>query len=469
MLKKHSQFFVSLLLITDLLVIAVSWIFSYGLRFHSGLFVLDTARPSLELYVLLLVPIMLIWGLSLKAFDLYRPRRIASRLDEIVDITKACALAVLTLIAATYLLRRYEVSRLVFVIFGVTNIAALSIERSLFRAALRHLRATGYNLRYAVVVGTGDPATQFLKRIEMHPEMGLKVVGVLSSGAEPHPPQVCGVEVLGSYEIIKDVIRQKGIDHVIIALEWEEHGKLLAVTKAIDDEAVDIKFVPDLLAFVTLRGGVDEIDGLPIISLQSTPLYGWNIVIKRAFDIAMSLLAIALSAPLMLGIAVLIKLTSPGPIFYRQTRMGIGGKPFRMLKFRSMRVDADAKNGPVRTKSGDPRRTRFGVILRRMSLDELPQLFNVLSGDMSLVGPRPEVIAWIEQENLRRRIPRYMLRHKMKAGITGWAQINGWRGDTDLTKRVEYDLYYIENWSLALDIKIMWLTIWKGLVSKNAY
>ena len=364
------------------------------------------------------------------------------------------------LIAATYLLLRYQVSRLVFVIFGVTTIAALSIERSLFRAALRHLRATGYNLRYAVVVGTGDPATQFLKRIEMHPEMGLKVVGVLSSGAEPHPPQVCGVEVLGSYEIIKDVIRQKGIDHVIIALEWEEHGKLLAVTKAIDDEAVDIKFVPDLLAFVTLRGGVDESDGLPIISLQSTPLYGWNIVIKRAFDIAMSLLAIALSAPLMLGIAVLIKLTSPGPIFYRQRIESAGSRSDAQVP-----LDAGGR-GRQEWPGARSRRSAADAIYHSPS-DEPRQASPVVQCPQWRHEPRRPASAWIG----RRTCAAGFLatcRHKMKAGITD-GRSQRLEGDTDLTKRVEYDLYYIENWSLALDIKIMWLTIWKGLVSKNAY
>jgi len=216
-----------------------------------------------------------------------------------------------------------------------------------------------------------------------------------------------------------------------------------------------------------LRGGVEEFDGLPILNLRNSPLYGWNMIMKRALDIAISLIAIALLSPFMLLIAVLIRLTSPGPVLYRQERMGIGGDIFHILKFRTMAVDAEAATGAVWARKGDPRRTMPGSILRATSLDELPQLFNVLKGDMSLVGPRPERPVFIQE--FRRKIPRYMLRHKMKAGITGWAQVNGWRGNTDLVKRVEHDLYYIEHWSISFDLKILMLTLWKGFVNRNAY
>ena len=230
---------------------------------------------------------------------------------------------------------------------------------------------------------------------------------------------------------------------------------------------VDIQVIPDIYEFATIRGGIEEFDGLPIISLQDSPLYGWNMVIKRAADIAFSIIAITLTAPLVVLIAITIKLTSHGPVFYRQERMGLDGKIFQMLKFRSMWVDAEKESGAVWAKEDDPRRTWLGAFLRKTSIDELPQFFNVLKGDMSIVGPRPERPVFIEE--FRKNIPKYMLRHKMKAGITGWAQVNGWRGDTDLKKRIEYDLYYIENWSFWFDLKIMWLTIWKGLVNKNAY
>ena len=230
---------------------------------------------------------------------------------------------------------------------------------------------------------------------------------------------------------------------------------------------IEIRVVPDLYQLAALQGGVEEFEGMFLINLQGSPLYGWNRILKRGADIVFSLIAILLTSPLMLVIVAVTKLTSKGPVFYRQARMGLDGREFQMLKFRSMRIDAEKETGPVWAKENDPRRTRFGSFLRRTSLDELPQFFSVLKGDMSIVGPRPERPVFIEE--FRRKIPKYMLRHKMKAGITGWAQVNGWRGNTSLEKRIEYDLFYIKNWSLFFDLKIMWLTIWKGLISKNAY
>lgn len=417
--------------------------------------------------MLLIIPILLIWGFAFRAFGLYRPRRIASHLSEVFDITKACILSVLVLVAVTFFFRQYEFSRLVFLFFGVITVAALSIERWLFREILHYLRKKGYNLRYAVVVGAGDLSRAFLKRIEMHPEIGIKISGIIVTDRNEVGKDLEGFKAIAVYDDMRKIIRDKGIDQVIIALEWEQHSKVADVLKSIGDEMVDIKVVPDIYEFMTVRGGIDELDGLPIISLQGTPLYGWNIVAKRGADIIFSVIAITIAAPLMALIALLIKITSPGPVFYKQERMGIGGDTFRMLKFRSMKMDAEKETGAVWAKADDPRRTRFGTFLRKTSLDELPQFFNVLKGDMSIVGPRPERPVFIEE--FRRNIPRYMLRHKMKAGITGWAQVNGLRGDTNLKKRIEYDLYYIENWSLSLDIKIMWLTLWKGLINKNAY
>ncbi len=230
---------------------------------------------------------------------------------------------------------------------------------------------------------------------------------------------------------------------------------------------MDIIVVPDIYEFITLRGGIEEFDGLPIVNLRNTPLFGWNMVLKRTFDVSLSTALIALTSPLMLLIAILVKAGSRGPVFYVQERMGLDGATFSMLKFRSMRTGAEDGTGPVWAGRGDERRTTIGRFLRRTSLDELPQLFNVLRGDMSLVGPRPERPVFIEE--FRKRIPRYMLRHKVKAGMTGWAQVNGWRGDTDLKKRIDYDIYYIEHWSLLFDLKIVWLTLWKGFVHRNAY
>jgi Undecaprenyl-phosphate glucose phosphotransferase len=262
------------------------------------------------------------------------------------------------------------------------------------------------------------------------------------------------------------VIDQK-VDIVLITLPLSARERLKRILEDIGDEMVSIMLIPDLIEFATLRGGIGEFEGMPIISLRDTPLYGWNLVIKRVTDVVLSVTILFAVSPLMFVILVLVKATSKGPAFYSQERMGLDGKIFSMLKFRTMETQAEKETGPVWASKGDSRRTPIGTFLRRTSLDELPQFLNVLRGDMSIVGPRPEREFFIQQ--FRSRIPKYMLRHKMKAGITGWAQINGWRGNTSLEKRIEYDLFYIENWSLWFDMEIMWLTIWRGLVNKHAY
>jgi len=467
MLKKHSQLFESLLLISDLVIIAFSWLFSFHVRFHSGLIPVQQGIPDFYSYSFLLVPIVLIWAFVFKWFGLYRPKRVGSQLNEVFEISKACGVSMLVFAAFTFFARQYDYSRLVIVLFTVFNIAALSMSRFVFRKALRAIRRKGFNLRYAVIAGTGEGARRVIERLDAHPEVGIKVEGLISTGGAEEGTLISGVKVIGSLEGIRDIIRTRRIDIVFIALSWNENSRVEEAVKSIGDETVDIKVIPDINDLMTLRGGVEEFDGLPILNLRNSPLYGWNMIMKRALDIAISLIAIALLSPFMLLIAVLIRLTSPGPVLYRQERMGIGGDIFHILKFRTMAVDAEAATGAVWARKGDPRRTMPGSILRATSLDELPQLFNVLKGDMSLVGPRPERPVFIQE--FRRKIPRYMLRHKMKAGITGWAQVNGWRGNTDLVKRVEHDLYYIEHWSISFDLKILMLTLWKGFVNRNAY
>ncbi len=465
MLKKHSQFFESLLFISDLFIIALSWLASYYFRFFAGVIPVDKGVPGLFKYSLLLVPIIVIWAFAFKGFGLYRPKRIGSRRAELYDISKACVVSVLVLIALAYFLR-FDISRTLFAVFTVINILALSIGRLLFRAALRYLRRNGYNLRFALIVGSGRPAASLIERLERHPEVGIKIEGIVST-TEGEAGKAANVKPLGHYRDIREIIRWRRIDNVFIALSWDEHSKVAEVLKAIGDEAVDIKVIPDIHEFITLRGGVEEFYGMPILNLRNSPLYGWNMILKRSADILFASAALVFAFPAMLLIAALVKMTSRGPVLYRQERMGIGGEVFRMMKFRSMVSDAERDTGAIWARQDDPRRTGLGAFLRCTSLDELPQLFNVLKGDMSVVGPRPERPVFIDE--FRKSIPGYMLRHKMKAGITGWAQVNGWRGNTDLRKRIEHDIFYIENWSLAFDMKILWLTVWKGLMNRNAY
>jgi Undecaprenyl-phosphate glucose phosphotransferase len=332
---------------------------------------------------------------------------------------------------------------------------------------LKSIRRKGYNLRYVLIVGEGELGQKLLQSFHSHPELGLKAVGFLSDSREKVGEIIQGLKVIGTCNELSKIIKGGGVDQVFISLPFHLHEKIRDILTSLKNELVDIRVVSDLYDFITLRGGIDELEGLPIINIQDTPLHGWGKIVKRGLDVILSLIGIILLSPLVLIISVLIKMANPGPVFYVQGRMGFDGKIFKMLKFRSMVVDAEKETGSVWAKSNDPRRTPIGKILRKTSLDELPQLFNVLKGEMSLVGPRPERPDLIDQ--FKHNVPKYMLRHKIKAGMTGWAQVNGWRGNTSLEKRIEHDLYYIENWSLSFDLQILFLTIFKGLINKHAY
>jgi Undecaprenyl-phosphate glucose phosphotransferase len=463
-LKKHSKFFENLLLLADLAIVGLAWLAAFGYRFYLDPTPAPHGIPPLRPYLLLLLPMFLVWPTVFRAFGLYRPRRIGSRLGEIADIARACSIAALILTGLTFFVRQFEFSRLVVLYFWILSTAGLSLGRGVFREVLRFIRRRGYNLRHAVLVGWGDVAEEVIRRFGAHPELGIRMRGCLLESAGTAPG---GLPVLGEPDSLARLLREASVDQVFIALPLEASSRLPEVLKGVEDAPVDVVVVPDTLRYVTLRGGVEEFDGLPFIRLQGSPVYGWDRVAKRTFDVLVAGVLLVLLSPVLGTIALATVLTSKGPVLYGQDRMGLDGRTFRMLKFRSMRVDAERESGPVWASAGDPRRTKLGALLRTTSLDELPQLWNVFKGEMSLVGPRPERPIFIQE--FRQQIPKYMLRHKMKAGMTGWAQVNGWRGDTSLEKRIEHDLYYIEHWSLWFDVKILCLTLWKGLVNRNAY
>jgi len=310
------------------------------------------------------------------------------------------------------------------------------------------------------IAGAGDLGRIVADKVLEHRELGFKVVGFVDDRAGDHIGYR-GIPLLGMIADAEEVIRQERIDHLYVALPLEEHVKMLGLVEATSKEGVDVHVVPDLLQFIALRARLENLDGVPIITLNDVPLRGFNSVLKRATDVIISGAALAVMAIPFGVISLLIRRTSKGSVFYKQERMGLDGKAFNVYKFRSMYEGAEDSTGPIWAREDDPRCTPVGKFLRRWDIDELPQFWNVLRGDMSIVGPRPERPFFVEQ--FKHRIPQYMLRHKVKAGITGWAQVNGWRGNTSLEKRIEYDLYYIENWSVALDLKIIWLTVVRGL------
>ena len=465
MLKAHSRLFEHVMLAADLTVVAVCWLAAYGLRFYVvGPPLVQPSPPPVRDYLLQLVPILGVWAISFHAFDLYRPRRLGSYLSEWIDVAKASTLGVLVLIAVmTFAFHDYEYSRVVIVYFWVLSIVGASFLRGVFREGLRVARRRGYNVRRALLVGGGDSMDEVQAMLRRRPDLGVRVLGFVSD----KPSGGDGGRWLASLDGLRGVLNEHTPDLVIIALPHADSGRLADILRAIGDDPVAIHLVPDLYGLATLRGGIEEFEGVPLIHLRESPLYGWNRVAKRAFDLVLGSLVLMSALPVMGVLALAVKLTSPGPILLRQERMGLDGRRFSMLKFRTMREDAESSTGPVWATPDDSRRTRLGGLLRRTSLDELPQLVNVLRGEMSLVGPRPERPLFVEE--FRTRIPGYMLRHKVKAGMTGWAQINGWRGNTSLEKRIEYDLYYIERWSLAFDLSILLRTLWRGFTNRNAY
>jgi Undecaprenyl-phosphate glucose phosphotransferase len=465
MLRAYSRLFEQLILVGDLVLVGLCWLLAYWLRFHvAGPPLPYGDVPLLADYLLMLLPILLVWSVSFRAFGLYRPRRIGSHLSEAIDIAKASTIGVLVLVAVmTFFFRGYDYSRVVIVYFGLLSIAAVWFSRAAFREGLRFARRRGYNQRFAVVVGDGELAATVVQRMQGRRDVGIQVLGVVGDDKD----DTGGARRLGGYADLRAVLDAHTVDHVILALAHEDYGRLPGLLDAVGDEPVTIHVVPDLLRFASLRGGIEQFEGMPFIHLRESPLYGWNRLAKRVFDFVFSAAVLAVIWPALLMLAAVVKLSSRGSIFYRQERMGLDGRRFEMLKFRTMDADAEARTGPVWAGPSDQRRTGFGAFLRRLSLDELPQFWNVLRGDMSVVGPRPERPVFVER--FRQTVPGYMLRHKVKAGITGWAQVNGLRGNTSLEKRIQYDIEYIERWSVWLDVKIIAMTVVRVLVDRNAY
>jgi len=467
LLKEHSQIFITLLFISDLILIAFSWILAYLIRFNLPLIKVIKDIPPWEQHLPLLLLLILICSAVFNLMNLYRPMRFSSISKEIKELFKAITISLLLFIFFAYFFKEYRYSRLTILYFWVIGFINLSLSRWVSRRILRFLRKKGKNLRYVLLVGEGKLLEKLLRAIHRHPELGLKPIGILSEKGNPVEKTIGGIDVIGTYEDLPEIVRKRGVDKVFIVLPFHRHEKIKDLLISLKDEFVDIKIVSDLYDLFQLRGGIEEIDGLPIINIRETPLLGWGKLFKRLIDVLISSFGLVLLSPLFLLISLFIKITSKGPVFYKQKRMGLDGNIFEMIKFRSMIVDAEKETGSVWAKEDDPRRTPLGKILRKTSLDELPQLWNVLKGEMSLVGPRPERPELIER--FKEVIPNYMLRHKIKAGMTGWAQVNGWRGNSSLEKRIEYDIYYIEHWSIAFDIKILFLTLFKGFVNRNAY
>jgi Undecaprenyl-phosphate glucose phosphotransferase len=475
MIMRHNRLLVGLFVASDFCSGALAFLGAYFIRFSLGVLPITKGVPPLAQYLHLMPFIGALVPLAFQVQGLYRLRRGRSRVDDFFGVFVGSILAVIiglvgTLYVQTYYVSQsqdvgqYEVSQIVWLIFLTINVALCYVSREVVRETLERRWRAGIGLKRVLIAGAGDLGRIVADKVLEHRELGFRVVGFLDDRPGDHIGYR-GIPLLGTLADSEEVIRQEHIDHLYVALPLEEHVKMLGLVETTSKEGVDVHVVPDLLQFIALRARLENLDGVPIITLNDVPLRGFNSVLKRVTDVIISGAALAAMAIPFGLIALLIRRTSKGPVFYKQERMGLDGKAFNVYKFRSMHEGAEDATGPIWAREDDPRSTPVGKFLRRWDIDELPQFWNVLRGDMSIVGPRPERPFFVEQ--FKHRIPQYMLRHKVKAGITGWAQVNGWRGNTSLEKRIEYDLYYIENWSVALDLKIIWLTVVRGL-QRNA-
>ncbi len=479
MVRRHNRLLIAFHVISDASLGLISFILAYMLRFQTGLIPVTKGIPPLQQYINLMPFVAILVPLSFQLQGLYRLRRGRSRVDDFFAVFVGSILAVVFGIVATLYVQTYfadsaardrgayEVSHFVWAIFIVVNTGLTYGSRELVRDMLERRWRAGIGLKRILIAGSGELGRLVADKILEHRELGYQIIGFVDDRAAGDHLGYRGLPLLGTIEDAVEVSQREAIDHLYVALPPDQHLRMIELIESTSREMLDVKVVPDLLQVIALRARLEDLDGLPVINVNDTPLQGFNSVVKRAIDIAISFVAVAVLALPLGAIALLVRLTSHGPVFYRQERMGLDGKPFTIVKFRSMHDDAEKDTGPVWAQHNDPRVTALGRFLRRSNIDELPQLWNVLVGDMSIVGPRPERQHFVEQ--FKHRIPQYMLRHKVKAGLTGWAQVNGWRGNTPLEKRIEYDLYYIENWSVRLDLKIMWLTVIKGFFHKHAY
>ena len=461
MLNKYGQLNVLLLFLGDALALTLAWLGAYWLRFSAGVVPVSLGYPDPGVYLVLLPLLLVAWLLASRISHLYHYRAGLKSAQEIIRLTSTMVWTVLLLALFTFFYREQSYSRLLIVFFMGLGPAFLFSVRRVVWSLVRHLRRREVDMRRILIAGTTPLARRLAARLEASRYLGFQVVGHLSEGHAGDAP------ALGTLGEVREVVERERIDEVYVALSPDLRAEAERLLNELADSSVDIRLVPDTLEHMRLNAGIEELDGLPVILLSQTPLLGWNRWMKVLMDYALGALALLILSPLIGAVAFVVKWTSPGPVLYRQERMGLDGVRFQMYKFRSMRVNAEAESGAVWARQNDDRRTWVGALLRKTSLDELPQLFNVLRGEMSLVGPRPERPVFVEE--FRRSVPGYMLRHKMKSGMTGWAQVSGWRGNTSIEKRIEFDLHYIENWSLGFDVKILWLTVWKGLINKNAY
>lgn len=465
MIKENQKHFNRLQVLIDAFVLLFSYVAAWVIKFQ--IISSDDGALSLRTYMIALPITVLVYLGLYYLFSLYTPKRVQGRRLELWNIVKANTVGIALFLGVLYLIKMMHFSREMLFIFYVINICLEAIARNLIRYFLRSMRRKGYNLKHIVLVGYSRAAEEYIDRILENPQWGYKIRGILDDHIEAGT-EYKGIKVLGKIDNLMIILPENRLDEIAITLGLSEYARLEEIVNLCEKSGVHTKFIPDYNQIIPTKPYTEDILGLPVINIRHVPLTNtFYAAMKRVMDIAGAICAIILFSPIMMFSVIMIKLTSPGPLIFKQERVGLHNHTFMMYKFRSMDVQPPEKEKTKWTVKDDPRVTNFGKFMRKTSIDELPQLFNVLKGEMSLVGPRPERPFFVEK--FKEEIPRYMIKHQVRPGLTGWAQVNGYRGNTPIRKRIEYDLYYIENWTLGLDVKILFLTIFKGFINKNAY
>lgn len=467
MLVDNEKNFSPVNMLVDAVAVGLSYLFAWLMRFVGPFSDTAVRARSFEQYMMWLVFIIPLYLLLYQAFTLYTPMRMQGRRLLLANIIKANSLGLLIIMFTFYMIDEGEFSRSTYIMFYLFNIVLQWGSRMLMFAFLKNMRERGLNQKQIICVGYSRAAEEYIDRVLKNPQWGYIIRGILDDNV-PAGTMYKGIKVIGRIANLDVILPANRLDEIAITLGLNEYYRLEEIVALCEKSGVHTKFIPDYNRIIPTKPYTEDILGLPVINIRYVPLSNtFNALVKRCMDIVGSIVGIIVTSPVMLVMCILIKLTSPGPLIYKQERVGLHNKTFWMYKFRSMEIQPEAEEKKAWTVKNDPRVTGIGKFMRRTSIDELPKLFNILKGNMSLVGPRPERPFFVEK--FREEIPRYMVKHQVRPGLTGWAQVNGFRGDTSIRKRIECDLYYIENWSVGFDIKIMFLTIFKGFVNKNAY
>ena len=469
MIKNNQKYLNGLHVIIDALIIAGSYILAWWLKFESPL---SNVKPGdfylpMETYFSAIPYIVAAYLIIYRFCNLYTAKRGSGPGGEFWRIVEANIIGAVSLTSVLFVIWQQHFSRSMIFLFVVLNITLTTAFRFSLREMLVVARRRGYNMKHVLLVGYSRAAEEYIDRVKSNPQWGYVIHAILDD-VVARGTLYKGIKVVGRIDNLEIILPENKLDEIAITLPLAQYGRLTDIVTLCEKSGVHTKFIPDYNSIIPSRPYTEDLMGLPVINIRNVPLTRLsNRACKRALDLVGAVVGLILSSPLLHVIAVLVKATSKGPVIFMQERIGQHNKPFHMYKFRSMRMQSEADEKKGWTVKDDPRVTGVGKFIRRTSLDELPQLFNILKGDMSLVGPRPERTQFVEK--FKEEIPRYMIKHQVRPGLTGWAQVNGYRGDTSIRKRIDYDLYYIENWTFGFDVRIIFLTIFKGFVNKNAY